>query len=180
MTSCSTSVGIWQSTAGIDEPQRRGAGLLAALRLHLGTALRQHVRLPGWRPHDHHHHAGPRHVALAETKSEPYWPGMFICYVPKTEKTKSDSAMILIRGDQMGRDMYGPRITEAGWWTLGMSFTPDGMVHYYAHAGVEDLTGRDHIGSYYPYGFRCEYFSTFFFDLINRDDGVTLVDPVDR
>ncbi len=70
-----------------------------------------------------------------ETKEEPYWPGMFICFVPKTEKTKSDSALIIIRSDQMGRDMFGPRITEAGWWTLGMTFTPDGMVHYYAHAG---------------------------------------------
>ena len=114
---------------------------------------------------------------VTETKIEPYWPGMFICFVPKTDKTKADSAVILIRSDHMGRDMYGPRITETGWWTLGMSFTPDGKVHYYAHAGVENLTAKDLIGSYFPYQFRCEYFQTFFFDLINRDDGTTWSTP---
>jgi hypothetical protein len=115
--------------------------------------------------------------STTETKQEPYWPGMFICFVPKSDKTKRDSAILIIRSDQMGRDMFGPRMTETGWWTLGMSFTPDGMVHYYAHPGVEDLTPRDLIGSYYPYGFRCEYFTTFFFDLINRDDGSTWSTP---
>lgn len=112
-----------------------------------------------------------------ETKDEPYWPGMFICFVPQNERTKEDSAVIIVRADQSGRDLFGPRITETGWWTLGMTFTPDGMVHYYAHAGIQDLGPRDLIGSYFPYGFRCEYFSTYFFDLVNQDDGVTWSTP---
>ncbi len=112
-----------------------------------------------------------------ERKTEPYWPGIFVCFIPQNEKNKEDSAVFIIRGDQSGRDIFGPRITQTGWWTLGMTFTPDGMVHYYAHPGVADLTSRDLIGSYYPYSFRCEYFTTFFFDLINHDNGGTWSTP---
>ena len=32
----------------------------------------------------------------------------------------------------VGQDFAGPHITTPGWWTLGMSFSPDGQVHYYA------------------------------------------------
>lgn len=111
-----------------------------------------------------------------ETKDEPYWPGMFICFIPKKQPDQQDTAKILVRSDQYGRDLWGPQITE-GWWTLGMTFTPDGMVHYFAHAGIDDLTARDLIGSYYPYGFHCETFSTYFFDLVNLDDGMTWSTP---
>ena len=52
-----------------------------------------------------------------------------------------------------------------------MSFTPDGMVHFYGHAGVEPLTAKDLLASKYPYGFKCETFQTFFFDIISPDDG---------
>ena len=52
-----------------------------------------------------------------------------------------------------------------------MSISPDGAVHYYAHRGVEDLTAEDLLSSQFPYGFRAERLQTFFFDLINRDDG---------
>jgi hypothetical protein len=52
-----------------------------------------------------------------------------------------------------------------------MSFTSDSKVHYYAHAGVEDLTAADHIASHRPYGFYGSQFDTFFFNIINGDDG---------
>lgn len=109
---------------------------------------------------------------------EPYWPGMFIYYCCKNDpRYKTDSALLTIRGDQLGHDFYGPRITEPGWWTLGMSFTPDGMVHFYGHAGVEPLTAQDLLASKYPYGFKCETFQTFFFDIISPDDGKSWSTP---
>jgi hypothetical protein len=72
-----------------------------------------------------------------------------------------------------GGDFRGPQITTTGWWTLGMSVTPDGMVHYYAKPGIEDLNEKDYITSQYPYGYRCQQFSTFFFNVCNGDDGRT-------
>ncbi len=115
-----------------------------------------------------------------ETVVEPYWPGMFFCFWPKGADPRykdKPSAMIMIRGDRLGHDTYGQRITEPGWWTLGMSFTPDGMVHYYAHAGVQPLTAKDHIVSYFPYSFKCEYFQTFFYDIMNLDNGKSWSTP---
>lgn len=121
-----------------------------------------------------------RFLRPAESKVEPYWPGIFICFWPQGTDPRykgGPSAMLLVRGDQMGHDMQSKRITEPGWWTLGMSFTPDGMVHYYARAGVEKLTARDLIASYFPYSYRCEYFSTFFYDVMNKDDGKSWSTP---
>ncbi len=77
----------------------------------------------------------------------------------------------MIRSGPQGQDFWGPKMDEPGWWTLGMSFTPDGQVHYFAHAGVEDLSEADHITSQYPYGLRAQYLDTFFFDVVNGDDG---------
>ena len=84
-----------------------------------------------------------------------------------------DTAYLLIRANRNGGDFKGPQITTTGWWTLGMSFTPDGQVHYYAGPGVDDLTEEDYITSQYPYGFQCESFKTFFFNVCNGDDGKT-------
>jgi hypothetical protein len=109
-----------------------------------------------------------------ETKENPdsYWPGIFIYFYSKADfRTKDSFAQLLLRADARGHDFWGPKITEPGWWTLGMSFTPDGQVHYYAHRGVEDLTAADHLSSQFPYGYRAEKFQSFFFDLVNRDDG---------
>ena len=113
-----------------------------------------------------------------EGKSEEYWPGMFVQFQSKADgRRQQDSANFLLRAGPSGRDFKGPEITQTGWWTLGMSFTPDGQVHYYASPGVDDLTAKDHIASHYPYGFRCLKFETFFFDLIAADDGRTWSTP---
>jgi hypothetical protein len=77
----------------------------------------------------------------------------------------------MIRADQFGRDFPGPNITAPGWWTLGISFTPDGQVHYYARAGVDELTEEDHLASSYPYGFHCRQLDTIIFNIANRDRG---------
>jgi hypothetical protein len=105
---------------------------------------------------------------------EEYWPGMWIVFHSKRDRRyKEDSAYFLLRAGPSGRDFKGPDIKQTGWWTLGMSFTADGQVHYFAKPGIEDLTAADHLSSQYPYGFTATQFDTFFFDLISADDGHT-------
>lgn len=100
-----------------------------------------------------------------------YWPGIFIRFMPKNNQPNSvDRARFLLRAGTNGGDFWGPEITEIGWYTLGMSFTPDGSVHYYIKQGVKDLTAADHVASRNPYGFRAKYFYTFFFNVLSADN----------
>jgi hypothetical protein len=111
-------------------------------------------------------------------EDELYWPGMFVQFNSKTDpKHVQDSAFFILRCDEMGEDKVGPQIKQLGWWTIGMSFTPDGRVHYFASPGVNDLTYRDHIASFFPYGYRSEKFNTMFFNITSRDDGKTWSTP---
>jgi hypothetical protein len=111
-------------------------------------------------------------------ETETYWPGMFIEFVSKDGvRVMEDTAHIRLRADRRGLDFTSIPITVTGWWTLGMSCTPDGLVHYYAKPGVEDLTAADHIGTQMPYSFRAEQFKTFFFNVCNGDDGKTWSSP---
>jgi hypothetical protein len=112
-----------------------------------------------------------------EDKLESYWPGFFIQFNRKGGKRTESSATLLIRSRENGSDVVGPTITEPGWWTLGLSFTADGMVHYYAHAGVENLTSKDRLASHTPYNFRCERLQTFFFNVANFDNGTNWSTP---
>jgi hypothetical protein len=105
-----------------------------------------------------------------EKQNEVYWPGLFITR-NGTDRYGKESASILVRARESGHDYPIRKIEETGWWTLGMSFTPDGAVHYYAHPGVEDLTTEDHLTSHYPYGFRCEVFQNYFFNVVSADNG---------
>jgi hypothetical protein len=107
-------------------------------------------------------------------KYEAYWPGFFIQFNSKFDgQNKEDSALLLIRAGSQGEDIVGPTIKETGWWTLGMTFTPDGSTHFYASPGVDPLTERDHIASSKPYGHTAEKLNTFFFNVVNQDDGRT-------
>ncbi|MEM1063509.1 MAG: hypothetical protein AAGJ97_14385, partial [Planctomycetota bacterium] len=108
---------------------------------------------------------------------EAYWPGMFIQYMPKSAGFPENSAALIIRGADNGGDFRGPSISGGGWWTLGMSVTPDGKVHYYAREGVEDLRAQDRLASTTPYGYDAELFSTMFFNITSRDDGKTWSTP---
>jgi hypothetical protein len=111
-------------------------------------------------------------------ETELYWPGMFIQFNSKADSRYGfDSAIFLIRGDQTGQDVVGPQIHQVGWWTLGMSFTPDGRVHYYASPGVDPLNAEDCIGSHFAYSYQCEQFNTAFFNVCSRDDGHTWSTP---
>jgi hypothetical protein len=124
----------------------------------------------------------------SEGRLEEYWPGMFfrmeqrVIDVKATEdkpasKQTQRYMQIAIRADQGGRDVRGPYITEHGWYTLGMTCTANGAVHYFFRPGVEDLRAEDRIASHYPYGFRAAQFETFFFDVLGQDTGKTWSTP---
>ena len=102
---------------------------------------------------------------------EAIWPGLFFQFNSETSRRESkDSAYLIVRAGERGNDYRGPRVTP-GWWTLGMSFTRDGRVHFFAHQGVDDLTENDRIGSHYAYGFRLVQFKDVFFDVFNANNG---------
>ncbi len=114
----------------------------------------------------------------AKKKVDAYWPGFFIQYnCKKDPRNEDDSALILIRSDDKGRDLFGPYITQTGWWTFGMSFTPDGRVHYYASPGVDRLTQADYITSAKPYNAQAQRLVTFFYNVVSMDDGKSWSTP---
>jgi hypothetical protein len=117
---------------------------------------------------------GAGFFARTTTEPETYWPGFFVELESETDRNRTqDGAYLRVRSNNRGGDYRGPAIRQTGWWTMGLSCTPDGRVHYYAKPGLEDLTAEDHIASEYPYGFRAEKFKTFFFNVCNADDGQT-------
>jgi hypothetical protein len=127
-----------------------------------GNSFGLRLSIEGTKPYDGSH--------------DTYWPGIFIYYYPAApERGKTPAhdayAQLVLRSGPVGNDLWGPKITEPGWWTLGMSCSPDGMIHYFGHAGVENLKREDLISSQSPYGFRAERLQSFFFDVVNRDDG---------
>ena len=112
------------------------------------------------------------------TSMEPYWPGFFVTFDPAAYKQgKEDACHFLLRATERGHDFRGPVITQSGWWTLGMSFTPDGRVHWYAKPGVENLTAADHLASRFSYGMRAQSFETVFFNICSPDNTRTWSTP---
>lgn len=114
------------------------------------------------------------------TKTEPYWPGLWIHFKSETSRNvDEDSAFLAYRGNRLGRDIRCQEIPadQFGWWTFGISATGDGQIHYYAKQGVGDLTQEDHITSQFPYSYHAERFRTFFFNACNKNDGKTWSTP---
>ena len=104
--------------------------------------------------------------------TEAYWPGMFWLFRNANGKSiPEDFAQLTIRSGPRGNDVRSHKVYEPGWWTMGMSFTPDGQIHYYASPGVDDLTQDDYLASHFPYGDRCLSFHNFFFNVANMDSG---------
>lgn len=106
-----------------------------------------------------------------------FWPGLFLNREVQIDGTnrniKSDRLYFWMKATSNGYSIAGPEITTLGWWTLGMSVSPDGEVHYYAKPGIEDLTAEDHLASAYPFGKRAIQLRGFFFNVCNGDDGKT-------
>ena len=103
------------------------------------------------------------------------WPGMFLQLNAKGEGMNTeDNAVFVIRADQSGQDFVaGPVIKETGWWTMGMTLSPEGRVHYYATKGTGPLKQSDHIASTMPYGEPNLQLNTMFFNIMNSDNGRT-------
>lgn len=111
-----------------------------------------------------------RGINPEKDETEAYWPGIFLRR-QHDRRSGNDTVYLVIRASEPGGDYTKMPISQMGWWTLGMSFSPDGRVHYYAHPGVEDLTSADRLASHNPYGFRCTQFVNVFFDVFNANDG---------
>lgn len=110
---------------------------------------------------------------------EPYWPGIWVHYRHTADRTgPAGTAFLTVRGDANGRDIRAGDMDQFGWWTFGISATPDGQVHYYAKRGVGNLTAADRLSSQYPYGFRTEQVTSFFFNFCNLNDGKTWSTPI--
>ncbi len=107
-----------------------------------------------------------------------FWPGMFILFRSETSKsTDADFAQLSIRSNPRGQDIASLKMEEPGWWTLGMSFSPDGQIHYYASPGVDDLTEDDYLTSQFAYNYKCLCFNNFFFNVANWDNGQSWSTP---
>lgn len=104
-----------------------------------------------------------------------FWPGIFINFVNNphaaTEKDEPYAIYIWMKASAQGTQIQGPITKKSGWWTMGMSVSPDGKVNYFARHGVEDLTEADLLGSDYPFGKRAVLFRNFFFNVCNGDTG---------
>ncbi len=88
---------------------------------------------------------GKKPGSKKKEKLEQFWPGIFVNFRSKTDRRFSeDSAYLTIRADERGRDIRGPEITP-GWWTMGLSVGGDGMCHFYASRGIDDLRPEDRL-----------------------------------
>jgi hypothetical protein len=111
--------------------------------------------------------------------SDEYWPGMFLEQtVQMIQGIRHEKMRVLVRGDGWGRDIPSISFDPDSWCTLGMTFTPDGQCHFFAKPGTENLTAEDHVGSYHSYSYRAHTFETFFFNVMNIDDGVSMSTPL--
>jgi hypothetical protein len=114
------------------------------------------------------------------TKQEPFYPGFFIQFnssKQNPQQFQQDHAVLLLRANELGHDIPSKKIEQTGWWTFGMSITPDSRCHYYAKPGVEDLTAADYITSTFPYRIPAHYFNTIFFNVCSIDNGQTWSTP---
>lgn len=110
-------------------------------------------------------------------KQEDYWPGFFIEFHSAHDgRFPKDEAWLLIRGNNLGQEIRSIPLTP-GWWTLGMSVSGDGSMHFYGRQGVENLTPANLLHSGTPYGYSAEYFATHFFNVCNQNDGKTWSTP---
>lgn len=110
-------------------------------------------------------------------KRDSYWPGYFIQFNKATQPQEKDHAVVVVRCDERGQDFTGPVINETGWWSFGISWTRDGLTHYYVKKGVDAFTVRDHVATTKPYNADAERVTTWFFNNVNMDDGKTWSTP---
>lgn len=113
-----------------------------------------------------------------ESSNEEYWPGFFF-HMERTLKNNERvyGVRAYVRADGGGRDVPSLSFEPESWITMGQSVTPDGQCHFFLRKGIEDLTKEDCVGSYWCYGYRAHSFQTFFYNVINMDDGRNVSTP---
>lgn len=124
-----------------------------------------------WEPRTGPHFAFRCTVAVedqGELKTQ--WPGLFIVR-EEASRQRAVPLRFRIRANRQGADYMSRPITTLGWWTLGMSLTPDGRLHYFAKPGLGALAAEHRIASDLPYGLPCRELKAFFFTVCNLDDG---------
>jgi hypothetical protein len=109
---------------------------------------------------------------------EEYWPGIFL-YMERPVKDGKQKHQVRawIRADNGGRDVPSLAFEPETWITMGISHTPDGAVHFFLRPDLADFTRDDCVGSYWCYGYRAHTFQTFFYNVINMDDGRSVSTP---
>lgn len=112
------------------------------------------------------------------SNNEEYWPGLFL-HMERGLKDGERTYLMRtwLRADGAGRDLPTLTFKPETWITMGMSVTPDGACHFFAKEGIDDLTKEDCIGSYWCYSYRAHSFQTFFYNVINQDDGRNVGTP---
>ena len=110
-------------------------------------------------------------------ETEENWPGIFLEFRPGKEG-QEPVAQWIIRGAPHG-DVRGPvvKADQLGWWTIGMSFSPNGQCHYFISEGPGNLTQNDRVASYLPYNYKIETVSGMFFNVFNFDNGESWSTP---
>ncbi|MFN0022075.1 MAG: hypothetical protein ACKVP0_27820 [Pirellulaceae bacterium] len=106
-------------------------------------------------------------------KYDEYWPGIFF-HMQREQAADGKikpSILSVLRADEFGRDLPGPVFQPSSWCTLGMSMPPDGSVQFFGKPGIDDLTEKDYLGGWHCYSWRGVNFSTYFFNVINMDNG---------
>lgn len=120
------------------------------------------------------------HRPGAKPGSEDYWPGIWL-WLQQDENGHNDCFRLVVRANESGKDVMATekKYTRTGWWTIGMTFNPDGSIGYYASPGVDDLTENDLLvfreGSrsaaaiYKPYNIIFDDLDYLFFSMANTD-----------
>ena len=148
---------------------------------HSGTSLGMRVQVTGVGPDELEEGEKPKKRSKSwfrkrrkngpERVRDSFYPSFFIQFNSKADGNEKDSAVFVIRGNDQNQDYVAKEINQTGWWTLGISFSPEGRAHYYASPGTDPLTQKDHIVSHFPQSVRVEYLQSMFFSICNQDTG---------
>jgi hypothetical protein len=118
------------------------------------------------------------HTKKKTGQKEEYWPGIIFRMEQRTVEQRTQRYIrLLVRANENGADVPSAYIVEPGWYTLGITCTANGAMHYFFREGVEDLAAEHRLASYFPYGYRAAMFETFFFNVLAQDNGRTWSTP---
>lgn len=115
-------------------------------------------------------------VGVEGTNNQDNWPGIFF-QLNRGARTVT----LIARANQFNQDYnlsapisYDTLLASRnGWMTVGLSFTPDGMMHYYAALGAGNLGSANLMDSRFPGNQPVKQLEYFFSSTVNTDNGTT-------